>query len=215
MRKILLAILVLFIGSTFLALVPAPTASARHNAVHCFAIEGNDTSPEYQACVAAAPDTVAEQSAWCEGNRPDSEFESCMQSEFGVDVSGAAAGAGSQSSPAAAGACDNSFLGFPTWHKYLKKETGRSAITGADECNVKIDGLSDVWLIVAAVLEILLRVASLAAVIMIIYAGFTYMLSQSQPDKTSQSLKTVIGALVGLTISVAAAALVSFIASRF
>lgn len=109
----------------------------------------------------------------------------------------------------------SSFLGLPTWYKYLDTEVTEDDVTGGRTCNVKFGGLNEVWFVAAAVLEILLRVAALISVIMIITAGVLYILSQSSPDKTQQALKTAINALVGLVISIAAAALVSFIASRF
>lgn len=108
------------------------------------------------------------------------------------------------------------FFGLPQWHKYLQnKEQVNDPLTGGTSCNIKINGLNDIWLVGAAILEILLRVAALVAVGFIIYAGVLYIISQSQPDKVSMALKTAINAVIGLTISIAAAALVSFIAGRF
>ena len=97
-----------------------------------------------------------------------------------------------------------SFLGFPTWYEYLPKQTG--------SCSPELTKLSDVWLIAAAIIEILLRVAALAAVIFVIYGGFSYVASQGEPDKTSQAQSTIINALLGLAIAVAASAVVAFIA---
>lgn len=114
------------------------------------------------------------------------------------------------------GPCDSSSLfGLPTWYKYLETETVSNDLTGGNTCDVRLQGIGDVWLVVAAVIEILLRVAALIAVGFIIYGGVLYIISQSQPDKTKQALKTVINALIGLVISVAAAALVSFLAGSF
>ena len=113
------------------------------------------------------------------------------------------------------------FLGLPTWHKHLEgvetdeidSITGTS--TGNKVCAPQIDGLSDIWKIVAAVLELLLRLASLIAIGLVVYGGVTYITSQGSPDKTKQALKTIINALIGLVISIIAAALVGFIAGRF
>lgn len=98
------------------------------------------------------------------------------------------------------------FLGFPKWYKYL------SSADGVSPCSPQIAGLNDVWLIVAAIIEILLRVAAIIAVIFIIYAGFSYVTSQGDPESTARAKSTLVNALVGLAIAVTAAAIVSFIA---
>ena len=108
-----------------------------------------------------------------------------------------------------AAACSGGgFLGFPTWYKYLP---GSSDPT-THLCSPQITGLNDVWLIVAAVIEIMLRVAAIVAVVFVIYGGFGYMTSQGEPDKTTKARWTIINALAGLAISVLAAVVVGFIA---
>lgn len=99
------------------------------------------------------------------------------------------------------------FFGFPHWYDYLD---GIKDANG--KCIPSIQGLSDVWLIVAAIIEILLRVAALLAVAMVIYGGVSYMTSQGEPDKTSSAKSTVVNALIGLGIAVMAAFIVTFIA---
>lgn len=98
-----------------------------------------------------------------------------------------------------------SFLGFPHWYKYLP-------------CNGDVPGITninDVWLIVAAIVEILLRVAGLAAIILVIYGGFQYMTSQGEPAETTKAKNTILNAIVGLAISILAASIISFVAGRF
>ncbi len=99
------------------------------------------------------------------------------------------------------------FLFFPTWYKYLDGVNDSNGV-----CSPKITSLSDLWLIVAAVIEILIRVSALAAVGFVIYGGFQYLTSQGEPEKTSAARKTIINALVGLIISLFAAAAVNFVA---
>lgn len=102
------------------------------------------------------------------------------------------------------------FLGFPKWYKYLSgvEETGGT-------CGVAMSGLNDVWLIVLAVIELLLRVAILVAIAFVLIGGFKFIISRANPDKTNTAKNTLIDALVGLVIAVAATAVVSFIAGRF
>jgi hypothetical protein len=109
---------------------------------------------------------------------------------------------------AVAGSCAHgSFLNFPTWYEYLPGQTDGSGI-----CTPQIVGLSDVLLIGAAVLDILLRVAAIAAVVYIIYGGIMYTTSQGEPDKTQKAKMTIINALGGLVIAIMATAIVTFLA---
>lgn len=101
--------------------------------------------------------------------------------------------------------CAGGFLVFPAWYKYLHH-------TAWPDCAVQIQGLSDVWLIVAAIIEIALRVAAIVAVVFVIYGGFSYTTSQGDPDATAKAKSTLVNALIGLALAVMAAAIVSFIA---
>lgn len=119
----------------------------------------------------------------------------------------------------AGSSCDfsktSSFLGFPTWYEYLP---GMQVLSNASDpnsavvCTPQLTSLNDVWLIAAAVIEILLRVAAIVAVGFVIYGGVQYITSQGEPDKTSRALQTIISAFVGLAISVLAAVTIGFIA---
>lgn len=110
---------------------------------------------------------------------------------------------------------ESSFLGLPRWYKYLTGVVYIDEATGTKQCQPKMNGLVDIWKVVAAVVEILLRIASLLAVVFVMWGGVTYVTSQGQPDKTKQAQSTVINALIGLGISVAATAFVTFIARKF
>lgn len=101
-----------------------------------------------------------------------------------------------------AAGCHTDFFGFPTWYKYLNHPN----------CTPEIHSLSDVWLIVAAIIEIALRIAAIAAVLFIIYGGFSYTTSQGDPEGTKTARNTIVNALIGLALAVMAAAIVSFIA---
>ena len=110
--------------------------------------------------------------------------------------------------PHFADACSkgSNFLAFPNWYEYL-------SCTGSG--HPMLTGIGDIWLIVAAVIEILLRVAALAAVAIIIYGGIQYATSQGNPETTNKALNAIISAAVGLAITVLAAVIVSFIAGGF
>ena len=111
---------------------------------------------------------------------------------------------------AAANTCTGgSFLSFPTWYKYLPATTSSTGV-----CSPQLNSLNDIWLIAAAVIEILLRVAAIAAVVYLMYGGFTYITSQGEPEKTQKAKSTITNALAGMLIAVMATALVSFIARQ-
>jgi ABC-type Fe3+ transport system permease subunit len=103
-----------------------------------------------------------------------------------------------------------SFLGFPKWYKYLDGYTVQGTA-----CAPQIKQISDIWLIVAAFVEILLRIGAILAVIFVIYGGIQYITSQGEPAKTNQARQTVVNALIGLVISIGATTLVTFVAGRF
>jgi ABC-type Fe3+ transport system permease subunit len=100
------------------------------------------------------------------------------------------------------------FFGFPTWYKYLTTTT--DAATGA--CTVRLSGVNDIWLIVAAIIEILLRVAGIMAVAFVIFGGFQYVTSQSEPDALAKARQTIVNALIGLVLAILATTIVNFVA---
>jgi hypothetical protein len=112
-----------------------------------------------------------------------------------------------------AGACNlkgGDFLSFPHWYDYLQ---GTTDATNA--CIPKISAIGDIWLIVAAVVEIMLRIGALAAVGLVIYGGIQFITAQGEPDKATKARQTIINALIGLVISIAAATIVTFVAGSF
>jgi hypothetical protein len=103
------------------------------------------------------------------------------------------------------------FFGLPTWYKYLEVSENGDPL---GNCSFTINKLTDYWLIGLSVIDILLRISALAAIGYVIFGGFKYMTSQGEPDATSQALRSIIYALIGLAIAVAASAIVSFLAGQ-
>jgi hypothetical protein len=109
----------------------------------------------------------------------------------------------------------NTFLGLPTWYKYLETEY----VDGS--CNVKSvpytgnpgqpDLGATVGAVVFAVIEILLRVAGIVAVGYVIYGGILYSISQGEPERLAMGRKTIINGLIGVVIAVFAVAIVNLI----
>jgi hypothetical protein len=115
-----------------------------------------------------------------------------------------------------------SLLGFPKWYKYLdgiETSTKSLNINGTSDnvtsCVPKITSAADFWLIGAAIIEILLRVAVLSAVGIIIWGSIKYIVSQGEPDKVSAAKNTITDGIVGLVIAIVATAVITFVAGRF
>lgn len=112
----------------------------------------------------------------------------------------------------------SSFFGFPRWYEYLP---GVQALVdpsnpgSGTNCVPQLTNFNNIWLIAAAIISILLRIAALAAVGFIIYGGIGYITSQGDPESTGRAKGTIVNAMVGLAIAVMAAAIVTFIAGRF
>jgi hypothetical protein len=65
------------------------------------------------------------------------------------------------------------------------------------------------------IIEITIVVFGAVAMLIIIYAGIQFMLSQGDPAKTTTARNTVIYAAIGLAITVLAFSIVSFVTGRF
>lgn len=98
------------------------------------------------------------------------------------------------------------FFSLPTWYEYLPCTPGG---------HPELTKLTDIWLIVAAIIDILLKLAAVIAVFIIIYAGIQYSTSRGSPDQTSKALNTIIYAAIGLVICIMSAIIVTFIAGSF
>ena len=105
------------------------------------------------------------------------------------------------------------FLGFPTWYKYLLKSDSFNEAT--QTCNLTPKFPDDIGKIALAIVEILLRVGGLLAVFFVVYGGFKYITSQGEPEKTKNARQTIINAVIGLMISIIATTAVAFIGREF
>lgn len=108
-----------------------------------------------------------------------------------------------------------SFFGIPAWYKYVPT-VDRGGVCEVQVTFMKGDtlDLSVILLVGLGIIDILLRVGALVSVGFIIYAGVQYVTAQGEPDKAKRALGTIINSLVGLGITIAAAAIVSFIGNR-
>lgn len=106
----------------------------------------------------------------------------------------------------AAASCNNSFFGFPQWWKYLKPPPA------PPDCEVIIKHFpNDLWAIGFAVIDMLLYLAGLVAIASIIIAGFMYVTSQGNSEKTTSARRRIINSLIGLVIVLSATTIVRFL----
>jgi hypothetical protein len=98
---------------------------------------------------------------------------------------------------------------LPTWYEFLPRNSAGGT------CQPALFSLSDIWLVAAAIVEILLRIAALAAIVFVIVGGVMFTTSQGSPEQAAKARSTIINALIGLLISVSASLLVGFLAASF
>ena len=67
----------------------------------------------------------------------------------------------------------------------------------------------------ASIIQLTVAVFAAIAVLVIIYAGIQYMLSQGDPAKTTTARNTIIYAAIGLAITALAFTIVSFVTGKF
>jgi len=109
---------------------------------------------------------------------------------------------------AAACGVQPTFFNFPTWYKYLEKETIDN------QCEIVNFGIDDIPLVALALVDIALRIAALIAVGYVIYGGVQFVTSQGEADKAKKARQTIINALIGLVIALLAVGIVNFIGTR-
>jgi len=113
-------------------------------------------------------------------------------------------------------ACDpgGSFLGFKTWYAYLEGETDAlgncipQAITRTSDGTIVF---GDIWLIALALVDTIIRIAALVAIGFVIYGGIEMITSNGNPEQINKARNTIINAVVGLVIAIAAAGIISFL----
>lgn len=100
--------------------------------------------------------------------------------------------------------CDKEvkFLNLPAWHNGLTKT--EDTVTEGESCSISIEGLADIWKIIANIIQLLLGLGVYVAIGFIIFGGVKIMLSQGSPDKIKEGKQTIINACIGLVICLVA-----------
>ena len=104
--------------------------------------------------------------------------------------------------------CEQPFFGLVPWYHYLYVDPAHCEIK-----NFNFLG-GDIPLVLLAVVDDLLRIAGIVAVGFVVYGAIQYIASQGSPDATAKAQSTVLNALIGLAIAIAAIAFVSFLGDK-
>lgn len=97
---------------------------------------------------------------------------------------------------------------LPSWYKYV----GQKSVDG--QCELDFTFPNDIGLVLLALVEILLRIATIVSVIFVIYGGFLYMTTQGEPDKAKAAQQSILNAVIGLVIALLATVIVTFIGGQ-
>jgi len=106
--------------------------------------------------------------------------------------------------------CSQSFLGFPAWYRKLIDE-GTCDILSPDGIGTHPTLSSFIWHIVFNVVEIAIVAAAYLSGFYFLYGGFLFIISQGKPDNAAKARSTMLEALIGLIISLAAVTIINYI----
>ena len=106
--------------------------------------------------------------------------------------------------------CGKNFFGLPVWYKHLSE-----AKPGGGCTEIAFTSIYDLFKILAAVVEIALRLGVLLAVGFIIFAGIQWIVSQGDPQGITKARDTLVNAIIGLIITMLATIVVSIVTGRF
>lgn len=82
-------------------------------------------------------------------------------------------------------------------------------------CEVEINSLPQVGILIGNIVQILMVVAGLVAVGFIIVGGFMYITSTGDPAGIKKGRDTIVNAVIGLILSMVAFGVVKFITGQF
>ncbi|HEX4774870.1 MAG TPA: hypothetical protein VH234_05115 [Candidatus Saccharimonadales bacterium] len=122
-------------------------------------------------------------------------------------------------SPPASLHCEKTFLTLITWYHYLPSSDFPSGSCDVKGFYLGIPGdgsgrLSDLPLVLAAVIDDLLQIAGLVALAFVLVGAIKYTASQGSPDAAASAQSTIINALIGLAIAVTGVAFINFIGTH-
>ena len=100
------------------------------------------------------------------------------------------------------------FLGIEGWYKYVPTHNVGAGI--GCQLDFGLFSIGTFWLVLAGLLDILLRIGTFVAVFYFIWGGLKMITSQGSPEGIKNARTTMTNALVGLVICVVATQVLSF-----
>jgi len=85
----------------------------------------------------------------------------------------------------------------------------------AGSCEVEIDKITDILVLVGNVISILMLVAGFVAVAFIIVGGFTYITSGGDAGGIKKAKDTIVNAVIGLILALVSFGVVTYITGSF
>ena len=108
-------------------------------------------------------------------------------------------------SAAVGGSCEGRLLGIPPWYRGLTNNNPPA-------CDLKtpndVGGIANfIWRIVLNGVEMAIVIVAYIAVFFLMYGGFLYLTGGANPSQIEKARKTIMNAVIGLVIAMAAIAL--------
>jgi len=114
--------------------------------------------------------------------------------------------------------CFHTFFGLIPWYQYLKDKIGPYPQCDINNFNIlpgANDKATDIPLVLAAVVDDLLRLAGMVALAFVLVGAIRYIYSQGNPEDAGKAQETLINALIGLVIALIGVVFVSFLGNKF
>jgi hypothetical protein len=105
------------------------------------------------------------------------------------------------SAPVSAATCNSSVLAYPAWYNGLQCDKGV----------VQITEINQIWVIVLNVVQWIIITVGYVTLGMIIWGGFQYITGQGESSKIEAAKSTLLNAIIGLVIALAAVLIVQTI----
>jgi len=84
-------------------------------------------------------------------------------------------------------------------------------ITCIDILGLQFTEYTDLYSFLVATMNLVMSLSALLAVVFLVYAGFKYIISAGDEDKTENATKTIVYALIGLIICFISPIVIKFV----